>query len=93
VSNDNVQYHVDEFSSVGVKIVEAIAEVNEVEETEVTPLYTAVDVDALTDLFANTAGTIRTTGHVTFEVDDCQVTVFSDGTIKVVPVDEAPAIS
>lgn len=89
MSNDTVQYHIDEFSSLGVKIVEAIAEVNEVEETEITPLYTAVDVDALTDLFANTAGTIRTSGHVAFRIDDCHVTVFSDETVKVVPVDES----
>lgn len=82
-----VQRSVDECGNLGVEIVEGVAQANDVDVTEVTQLYTVIDVDALTTLFSSTAGTSRSDGLIKFIIEGCEVTVTSGGDIEVVALD------
>jgi len=67
-------------------VVSEVAEYKGVEETELeTPLFEAVDPDALERLFR------ETTGLVTFEYDGCSVTVDHRGTVSVSAATERPS--
>ena len=61
--------------SASYDIVEEVAAVRGVESHELDPLYTAIDPDALDDLFA---GPSRQ-GRVAFRYEGCTVAVDSDG--------------
>lgn len=61
-------------------VVEAIAELENVDPLELTPpLHEVVDLEALERLFAHKS----TTGKVVFNYKSCEVCVFSDGFVSV----------
>ena len=66
--------------SICYTIVNAVASLRGVDPLEVEPLGTRLDTDALENLFGR-----RTTlsGHVSFRLDECRVTVHADGKIVI----------
>ncbi|WP_192498290.1 HalOD1 output domain-containing protein [Halorussus halophilus] len=66
-------------------VVEAVAEAADVDPAELgTPLYEQIDPDALDNLFSDRHnGMPRGSGHVTFELLEFEVTVYSDGHVVV----------
>lgn len=65
-------------------VISALAEAKGVDPMDLdTPLYTVIDPDALDRLFQPTSSGQRSTGHVTFTIDNHEVTVYSDGRVNV----------
>lgn len=78
-----------ERSSVSQSVVEAIAEAEGVDPTEVTPpLYSAIDPTALDEIFTSTPTTGREGGRVVFTYEGYEVTVSGDGYVSVAERDE-----
>lgn len=71
-----------ETDSVTVAVVEAVADLTDLEPTELPPLQGYVDPDALAELFSPTAGRIRT-GQVEFAYCGHRVTVRCDGSREI----------
>ncbi|GAA0201040.1 HalOD1 output domain-containing protein [Haladaptatus pallidirubidus] len=71
-----------------IRVVNAIAEHEETTPTEIRPvLYDIIDPDALDSLFSETQlGNPRSDGHVSFEYDGHEVTVYSDSKIEIEPL-------
>ncbi|WP_276271658.1 HalOD1 output domain-containing protein [Haloarcula litorea] len=68
-------------STLSLAVAEAVAEAEDVDPTELgTPLFPAVDGDALDELFR------QSSGHVTFEYAGYEVTAASDGDVSVAPL-------
>ena len=63
----------------------AVAAVTGVNLTAMAPLTDAVEPDALESLFDPTQSSTVTTDHATFTYDGCQVTVYRDGHVRIVP--------
>lgn len=83
------EYEWETVQSVGVLVVEAVAELSETPHMELEQLYTRVDTDALDTLFRPVAdGPSRTGGKVEFPFDDYFVSVHADGRIVVEQVRE-----
>ncbi|WP_458187890.1 HalOD1 output domain-containing protein [Haladaptatus sp. NG-WS-4] len=78
-----------------IRVVQAIAEFEETNPTEVRPiLYDIVDPDALDTLFEEThLGKSRTSGYVAFEYGPHEVVVYSDGDVEVVEGGAEPSPS
>lgn len=71
-------------SNVSDKVVERIAEVEDVDPFERTPpLYEVIDPDALDQIFAATPTAGRMEGQVTFPYNGYEVTVCGDGYVSV----------
>lgn len=71
--------------SVSVAVVTAVAEVLERDPATIGPLHDTIDPDALDRLFASTKTTTRGgSGHVTFCLEDCEVTVHANGRLEIV---------
>lgn len=75
--------------SVGVAVVEAVAEVKGVDMLDVGPLHDVVDMDALDAIFSRDNGATRRDLQVTFPLDGTEVTVYETGEVVVRPGDEA----
>jgi len=82
-------------------VVDAIAEAEGVDSTEIEPLYDVVDLDALSRLFEDQNGTDGSDTLLTFTIDTWNVFVRADGRIRVcdgtrqtepVPVFDEPAV-
>jgi len=64
-------------ASLAGEVVSAVARAEDVDPTDVEPpMFEAIDGDALDRLFR------ETTGHVTFEYSDYEVTVTSEGDVS-----------
>ncbi|MFP8953206.1 HalOD1 output domain-containing protein [Natrialbaceae archaeon A-arb3/5] len=79
----SVQYDRLSDEPLSVAIADAVATVRDVEITTLEPLHYAIDTDALERLFEPHADGIRAGGSVSFEYNDCLVTVTADGEIRV----------
>jgi len=66
-------------------VVKAISRVLDVAETELEPIYTVINPDALDSLFGprEDGTSLDGDGYVTFGYDDHRVRVVSDGTVVV----------
>ena len=83
------EYEWETVESVGMLVVETVAEVSETPHLELEQLYTRVDTDALDNLFRPVVdGPSRTGGKVEFPFDDYFVSVHADGRIVVEQVRE-----
>lgn len=68
-------------------VVTAVAETKSVRSHEMTPLYAAVDPDALNELFDWDSG--RDPVHVAFDYEECAVEIGRDRTITVERISKA----
>lgn len=84
-------YHVrhdwDDDSSLTELVVCSVAAVVGIEPMDVDPLSTRVDTDALESLFA-VSSSYEADGSLTFHLNDCRVTVYSDGEVVICPPGE-----
>ena len=70
-------------------IAETIANHKGVDPVDIEPLYTTIDPEALDALFApRNDGTARTAGRITFTHAGYEITVNSDRTATVEPIDD-----
>lgn len=75
--------------SISTVIAETIATHKGVDPANLEPLYKTIDPDALDALFApRTDGTARTTGQIIFTHAGYEITVNSNRTITVEPIEE-----
>lgn len=72
---------------VAVTIVETVATVQETEPTELEPLSSTIDPDALDTLFAASGVDTSDAGFVEFEYEDCRVCVTAEGSVSITPVE------
>lgn len=85
-ANDSTAvYEADESESVSEAVTSALSAASDTPETDLRPLYSAVDPDALDALFAPRGnGTPRRAdGHVAFDYGPFRVRVESDGLVAV----------
>ena len=68
-------------------VVAVIAAVDNQDPKELTPLYSAIDTDALDELFSPTATAGQRNGFLSFIYEGFEVTVSSDGVIEVEPME------
>lgn len=78
-----VQYGKDDTEPLSVAIVDTVAAVTDERVTDLEPLHYTINTDALERLFESRAAGDRSGGTVTFEYNDCLVTVSADGEIRV----------
>ena len=71
--------------SLSFEIVEEVAAMRGVPSTELEPLYTVVDPDALENLFADSSRH----GRISFEYEGCTVVADSEGRVAVTTTDRA----
>ncbi|WP_049904570.1 HalOD1 output domain-containing protein [Natrialba asiatica] len=72
----------DEFCT---KIVEAVAEREQCDTTELPPLYDTIDPAAITGLFGSTPTHSRPAGRLTFEYCEYRVAVDAGGSVSITP--------
>ncbi len=68
--------------SISQQVVAAVATFYEVESTDLDPLYSVIDPDALDALFVPTRTDRSLNGEVTFPYESVAVSVTADGTIR-----------
>lgn len=68
--------------SIVVAIVETVAAATDRDPTDVSPLFTAIDAEALADLLLSARARSQAV-EVTFAYEDCRVTVSSFGDVVV----------
>lgn len=78
-----VQYDRLDDEPLSVAVADAVATFSSVDVTELAPLHYAINADALERLFEPRADGLRSGGSVTFEYNECLVTVDSGGEIRV----------
>lgn len=79
----------DDYDSMTIAIVEAVADVRDVSVTDIVPpLSDVVDPSALERIFRPVSDDDRRRGWVTFFLCDCRVIVSSDGWIRVYGPDD-----
>ena len=77
-------------AKVSETVITAVAAANGVDETDIEPLYTVIDPDALNDLFKPQAnGRSRTNGQVSFTMAGCEVVIDGHGAVEVTLFDES----
>lgn len=76
-------------SSISQRVVEKVAAATDTDPCDLSPLYPAIDPDALNSLF-NDAHFIEsgTDGYVTFRMSGCEVVIWADGSVEVAAEDE-----
>ena len=73
-----------EYNSIAEMVLTAVAEREDTSPTSLDPLYDVIDPDALNGLFAPTnGGNARASGRVVFSYCGYEVTVTSDGSVRV----------
>lgn len=72
-----------------VAVATAVATFSGVDVIELEPLHYAINADALERLFEPRADGLRSGGSVTFEYNDCLVTVTAEGEITVESADRS----
>ncbi|MFC4549492.1 MULTISPECIES: HalOD1 output domain-containing protein [Halorussus] len=65
------------------RVVAAVAAATNRDQTDVGPLYHAIDPDALDRLFETTRQATRGVGRVEFSIAGCDVVVHGDGAVEV----------
>ncbi|GAB7018494.1 HalOD1 output domain-containing protein [Halostagnicola bangensis] len=70
-------------------IVAAIAAADQRDPHELTPLHSAIDTDALDELFSPTANEGQRNGYLSFPYEGFEVTVSSEGVIEAKPTENA----
>lgn len=80
-----VQYDRLDDEPLSVTVATAVATYSGTDVTELEPLHYAINADALERLFEPHADGLRGGGSVTFEYNDCLVTVTAEGEITVKP--------
>ncbi len=80
-----VQFDRLDETPLSVTIAQAVATATETSVTALEPLHYAIDADALERLFEPRANGLRSEGTVTFEYNDCLVTVAANGEVTVAP--------
>ncbi len=76
---------VDEFRSLSVAVVEAVASMSDTDTTALRPLNEAVDPDALEQVFDSLVDRPDGAGYVSFRYQGYHVRVFGDRTIEIRP--------
>ncbi|WP_255191343.1 HalOD1 output domain-containing protein [Natronobeatus ordinarius] len=84
-----VQYDRLDDEPLSVAVATAVATFSGIDVTELEPLHYAINADALERLFEPHADGLRSGGSVTFEYNNCLVTVTADGAITVESADRA----
>ncbi|RQG90451.1 HalOD1 output domain-containing protein [Natrarchaeobius chitinivorans] len=79
----SAQYDRLDDEPLSVAVADAVATFCNAEITELDPLHYAINADALERLFEPRADGLRTGGSVSFEYNDCLVTVAANGEIRV----------
>lgn len=79
----SVQYNRLDSQPISVAVAEAVAEFCDEDVTELEPLHYTINADALERLFAPRSDGLRSSGSVTFEYNECLVTVTAAGEITV----------
>ena len=82
-----VQYDRLDDEPLSVAVATAVATFSGIDVTELEPLHYAINADALERLFEPHADGLRSGGSVTFEYNNCLVTVTADGAITVESAD------
>ncbi|OVE83164.1 HalOD1 output domain-containing protein [Natronolimnobius baerhuensis] len=77
------QYDRLDDTPLSVAVAQAVAMFRTVDVMSLDPLHHAINADALERLFEPRADSPRTGGTVSFEYNDCLVTVTADGEIRV----------
>ncbi|THE64953.1 hypothetical protein D8Y22_10085 [Salinadaptatus halalkaliphilus] len=70
-------------------IVAVIAAADQSALSELPPLYSAIDTDALNELFSTTATEGQRKGRLSFPYEGFEVTVSSEGVIEAKPTENA----
>lgn len=70
-------------------IVAAIAAADKRDPDELPSLHSAIDTDALNELFSTIANEGQRNGHLSFPYEGFEVTVFSEGVIEAKPTENA----
>ncbi|NGM69058.1 hypothetical protein G6M89_08550 [Natronolimnobius sp. AArcel1] len=78
-----VQYDRLDETPLSVAVAQAVATYRDVNVTSLKPLHHAINADALERLFEPRVDGPRTGGTVSFEYNDCLVTVTADGEIRI----------
>jgi hypothetical protein len=78
-----VQYDHHSTESLSVAIADAVATHCDQEVTTLEPLHYAINAEALERLFEPRANELRTGGSITFEYNECLVTVTARGEITI----------
>lgn len=82
--NRSFHFEWGDVDSVTLEVVTAIADITGVDPSEIEPVATEVDPDSLDALFApRDYEDRRNSGHVRFQVDGYDVTVYAHGEIVV----------
>ena len=84
---ENVHREIHDWTSaepLNSTILTALADVKDVEPTELEPLYEHIDPDALESLFDPDGDGLRTDGHVSFSFADHYVTIHGHGEYAVI---------
>ena len=84
-----VQYDRLDDEPLSVAVATAVATFSGIDVTELEPLHYAINADALERLFEPRADGLRSGGSVTFEYNDCLVTVTAEGEITVESADRS----
>ncbi|WP_321112507.1 HalOD1 output domain-containing protein [Halorussus salinisoli] len=71
--------------SVGLAVVALVATVLDKEPDHLAPLYSSIDEDEFEGLLQETTDTRRGQGHISFNYEGFEVTVFGDGKIEADP--------
>jgi len=67
-------------------VISAVADATDNDPTEIEPLYSTIDPDALDSLFQTSpAGPRRTGGRVSFSLEGCDIVVHGDRKVVVNP--------
>jgi|AntRauMinimDraft_4_1070384.scaffolds.fasta_scaffold00018_7 hypothetical protein len=75
--------------SVSLAVVAIVAAVEDRSPTDLTPLQSAVDTDALQSLFQTPAGQPPTPTSTSFRYEGYEVTVSSEEVVQVTPLEDA----
>ncbi|AHG01894.1 hypothetical protein HALLA_00955 (plasmid) [Halostagnicola larsenii XH-48] len=70
-------------------VVAMVAAIDDRDPIELSPLHFVIDMEALDDLFSETATDGMRSGCLSFSYEGFDVTVFSEGTIEVSPITNA----
>jgi len=92
--NHHIDHDFDGSAEICTTLVHAIADVAGVDVTDVeSALSDHFDIDALNSLFrTDTDGAVRRTGRIQFIILQCETTIYSDGRITIVPVQQPPHV-
>ena len=88
-TNYTVQYDRLSEEPLSVAVADAVATVLGRDVIDLDPLHYAINADALERLFEPRADGLRSDGSVTFEYNDCLVTVYAGGEIVVERLDDS----